>query len=126
MRLGRTSRLSTRRWFQFTHPGKGATDVDQLLAAVVVVSIHAPWEGCDFKAGILAGQDAKFQFTHPGKGATPHKTTYNAAGEVSIHAPWEGCDLPVAFGVKAAKQVSIHAPWEGCDTPGFISADLMR
>ena len=33
--------------FQFTHPGRGATDVCFLVYQVFVVSIHAPREGCD-------------------------------------------------------------------------------
>ena len=35
--------------FQFTHPGKGAT-VDTAGKLILLrVSIHAPWEGCDYK-----------------------------------------------------------------------------
>ena len=34
--------------FQFTHPGKGATVEDESKALILQVSIHAPWEGCDF------------------------------------------------------------------------------
>ena len=33
--------------FQFTHPGRGATYSSLLLRCIVVVSIHAPREGCD-------------------------------------------------------------------------------
>ena len=33
--------------FQFTHPGKGATDFKVLRLELSPVSIHAPWEGCD-------------------------------------------------------------------------------
>ena len=57
--------------FQFTHPGKGATDISEVVTTALT----------------------EFQFTHPGKGATLEKgkkeTTYRV---VSIHAPWEGCD----------------------------------
>ena len=78
--------------FQFTHPGKGATCYARGEAKFMLVSIHAPWEGCDlpsltmryalnsFNSRTLGrvrqlkkGQsfDAYlFQFTHPGKGAT--------------------------------------------------------
>ena len=34
--------------FQFTHPGKGATETGDILMVTSFVSIHAPWEGCDF------------------------------------------------------------------------------
>ena len=33
--------------FQFTHPGKGATINLLLVVCHTIVSIHAPWEGCD-------------------------------------------------------------------------------
>ena len=72
--LGRVRRVSSSltaipRAFQFTHPGKGATVglVDDEVC--YLVSIHAPWEGCD-------------SFT---------LQRYNKF-VVSIHAPWEGCD----------------------------------
>ena len=78
--------------FQFTHPGKGATWTKTDDDDVFVVSIHAPWEGCDdappvskingnsFNSRTLGrvrqfhrspGRcSCQFQFTHPGKGAT--------------------------------------------------------
>ena len=56
--------------FQFTHPGKGATNAKAIETMTPLVSIHAPWEGCDcVKLSIVWG-----------------------VVEVSIHAPWEGCD----------------------------------
>ena len=33
--------------FQFTHPGRGATDKERILNRLQRVSIHAPREGCD-------------------------------------------------------------------------------
>ena len=83
--------------FQFTHPGKGATEVlsyrfeifvicfnSRTLGRVrqlkvnwreqgVSVSIHAPWEGCDVSTFFWLYAIPLFQFTHPGKGATGHK-----------------------------------------------------
>ena len=57
--------------FQFTHPGKGATTYVSILISWDYVSIHAPWEGCDFSLMQFYLDDEGFQFTHPGKGATP-------------------------------------------------------
>ena len=34
--------------FQFTHPGRGATEGVSTIVYAVNVSIHAPREGCDF------------------------------------------------------------------------------
>ena len=79
--------------FQFTHPGKGATASlasyqvrprsfnSRTLGRVRLlkcfdlalgggVSIHAPWEGCDFALVRSTNSSREFQFTHPGKGAT--------------------------------------------------------
>ena len=56
--------------FQFTHPGKGATVVRPTKLVISMVSIHAPWEGCDGLISFHTFVLIKFQFTHPGKGAT--------------------------------------------------------
>ena len=50
--LGRVRRSAPwcacrRQWFQFTHPGKGATVLSYWMMWKYRVSIHAPWEGCD-------------------------------------------------------------------------------
>ena len=129
--------------FQFTHPGKGATygqRADGVLE--LVVSIHAPWEGCDEAGAQDLGTLGGFQFTHPGKGATLASDVLPYMRDVSIHAPWEGCDIPSnpAKAVDGMFQfthpgkgataeltrelsepaVSIHAPWEGCDSLGEL------
>ena len=81
--------------FQFTHPGRGATDERVPIFPPCAVSIHAPREGCD--SGALAlwmlsiGFNSRtpggvrhisescftfadrFQFTHPGRGATRYR-----------------------------------------------------
>ena len=79
--------------FQFTHPGRGATDGGRLgkqrrgvsihapregcdvhivgrSPARTTVSIHAPREGCDYKFNPFRLLAYQFQFTHPGRGAT--------------------------------------------------------
>ena len=44
-----------------------ATYIDSLKG---FVSIHAPREGCDSKVGGIFSVCDEFQFTHPGRGAT--------------------------------------------------------
>ena len=123
--------------FQFTHPGKGATRLYlvshpdhnrfnsrtlgrvrritiHLTGLLISVSIHAPWEGCDWSLNHLRSVatcfnsrtlgrvrrrlsriengGTMFQFTHPGKGATELEDGLASHRVVSIHAPWEGCD----------------------------------
>ena len=58
----------------------------------LLVSIHAPWEGCDDNERAPRNVGREFQFTHPGKGATPYNIILQGCISVSIHAPWEGCD----------------------------------
>ena len=79
--------------FQFTHPGRGATDLWRLGLFALGVSIHAPREGCDSTRSIRAAFAIEFQFTHPGRGATDKERILNRLQRVSIHAPREGCDL---------------------------------
>ena len=78
--------------FQFTHPGRGATSGAKILLEecgfnsrtpggvrlaqtkekkkTLLVSIHAPREGCDLDSLLLGVLAVVFQFTHPGRGAT--------------------------------------------------------
>ena len=123
--------------FQFTHPGKGATQPSQNRCS---------GNGCfnSRTLGRVRPQTAlskvvilSFQFTHPGKGATLPEGNFLLLCSVSIHAPWEGCDgwggvtppLSLSFNSRTLGRVrlhtslrtlfgwsvSIHAPWEGCD-----------
>ena len=62
---------SVLQWFQFTHPGRGATEEDAEIEQHNFVSIHAPREGCDSKCPQVFTVAMRFQFTHPGRGATP-------------------------------------------------------
>ena len=100
--------------FQFTHPGRGATILLVLIFLTLIVSIHAPREGCDQtghehtcreRVSIHAPREGcdivpdsdysgvgMFQFTHPGRGATACRQPRAQARQVSIHAPREGCD----------------------------------
>ena len=100
--------------FQFTHPGRGATPVPVLVPVLVLVSIHAPREGCDFTCLSVILSFPMFQFTHPGRGATSFCCYVYYTCNVSIHAPREGCDTAPAGG-GCFLRVSIHAPREGCD-----------
>ena len=126
--------------FQFTHPGRGATDRTLRDTVYLQVSIHAPREGCDSLSSLGTRSSSAFQFTHPGRGATQQLGRGQYPRQVSIHAPREGCDgilgqlygfhimfqfthpgrgatsMPTSLG--STSGVSIHAPREGCD--GFL------
>ena len=132
--------------FQFTHPGRGATDLHSPRSIARDVSIHAPREGCDVGGRYMDIVTRKFQFTHPGRGATDMYADLLDSLTVSIHAPREGCDssgstsggitsvfqfthpgrgATAHYGVDVprGRGVSIHAPREGCDSEILILDD---
>ena len=102
-----------------------------------IVSIHAPREGCDRRAGRLclrlrgfnsrtpggvrllfdfcSNTWCKFQFTHPGRGATGcHRQ--QSSKDYSFNSRTPGGVRPSRSpNQHNAKDVSIHAPREGCD-----------
>ena len=78
--------------FQFTHPVRGATPTTLETLADVAVSIHAPRAGCDELTEHIEVFTEMFQFTHPVRGATQTKQENKTMTQVSIHAPRAGCD----------------------------------
>ena len=102
-----------------------------------IVSIHAPWEGCDWSVLSVPSKRTEFQFTHPGKGATPRASSAFSLDTFQFTHPGKGAtalrpSAPIMYHPfqfthpgKGATQswicscnlvsVSIHAPWEGCD-----------
>ena len=102
-----------------------------------MVSIHAPWEGCDTDYPTRSPRLCCFNSRTLGRVRLLRLRHKGVVWEVSIHAPWEGCDkLEKEVGIedlvfqfthpgKGAttdedlrlhpRDVSIHAPWEGCD-----------
>ena len=87
--------------FQFTHPGRGATVLLIFIFDGVLVSIHAPREGCDCIVNFLPLLFVGFQFTHPGRGATTRRlpALYACPGFQFTHpgrgatSPFEQCSL---------------------------------
>ena len=92
VRLQRLDILELPILFQFTHPGRGATEAISASLRRPIVSIHAPREGCDSGSRspacdvacfnsrtpggvrplreVFSERRTGFQFTHPGRGAT--------------------------------------------------------
>ena len=145
--LGRVRRLSASALadfcpFQFTHPGKGATELVCCISSLLRVSIHAPWEGCDFIVPPFSILDTRFnsrtlgrvrptsclslswvimfQFTHPGKGATLRSSS-SPTGRTSFNSRTLGrVRLSWSITKHNGASVSIHAPWEGCDVVVYL------
>ena len=77
-----------------------------------MVSIHAPWEGCDWARFSVPKSSEGFNSRTLGRVRQTSNESRPYQYHVSIHAPWEGCDVPL---LSLELAVSIHAPWEGCD-----------
>ena len=56
--------------FQSTHPVRGATHQSGRNSLPVMISIHAPREGCDTQKPLQILRYDLFQSTHPVRGAT--------------------------------------------------------
>ena len=101
--------------FQFTHPGKGATNstvADRYND--FVVSIHAPWEGCDSPRPPTPR--ARRSFNSRTLGRVRRAATINYLNELRFNSRTLGRVRPSTSSVLAMiRKVSIHAPWEGCD-----------
>ena len=135
--------------FQSTHPARGATVLALLREGrPVLISIHAPREGCDFMEvnRILMGLNISIHAPREGCDGTRRRAG-TSCSTISIHAPREGCDLllltsgppaphfnprtprgvrpPPSGGGTVRRGISIHAPREGCDQSlGHSDQDL--
>ena len=56
-----------------------------------LVSIHAPWEGCDSELFGTENLASGFNSRTLGRVRLRERTTPSAGDTVSIHAPWDGC-----------------------------------
>ena len=113
---------------------------------IVLVSIHAPREGCDdsiwdaptrvssFNSRTPGGvrrivptskgsSHLQFQFTHPGRGATA-ATMARALSTTCFNSRTPGgVRRKFVFEVVRISRVSIHAPREGCDCKPTATSD---
>ena len=100
--------------FQFTHPGRGATDSERsppaeqtsfnsrtpggvrliyIVTYLQILSFNSRTPGgVRHKKEGRGSYTSPFQFTHPGRGATFLRRGLPVRSSVSIHAPREGCD----------------------------------
>ena len=78
--------------FQFTHPGRGATEKSVVVLIHTHVSIHAPREGCDGLQIDSTKRPSRFNSRTPGGVRRSALSSYLGYDLVSIHAPREGCD----------------------------------
>ena len=123
----------------------GATAYPVDRCEELVVSIHAPHVGCDYRLALLPDREMGFQFTHPMWGATTPAThsarysrsfnsrtpcgvrptmtyTYFFSSSFQFTHPVRGATIsPEAKHARLC--VSIHTPRAGCDHSARCSAE---
>ena len=106
--------------FQFTHPGKGATVWCCRSADRYLVSIHAPWEGCDPSPWRDLAY-TPFGFNSRTLGRVRHTRDFCQASSICFNSRTLGrVRLEFSNLYCQLQKVTIHAPWEGCDTINCI------
>ena len=125
VRLYRWSALSSKREFQFTHPGRGATTSTNMSEPLLLeFQFTHPGRGATHRGAAHRSARPQFQFTHPGRGATSMtSTTTSTTSSFNSRTPG---------GVRRQRQrtqgtsgrVSIHAPREGCDPTGSSHSNV--
>ncbi len=132
--------------FQSTHPVRGATEGeptvnDRLMISIhapregcdrggrhrhprVSISIHAPREGCDFLS-VCNCAFCAFQSTHPVRGATARIMDVPRNSDISIHAPREGCDVNVGRDPSPYDRFQSTHPVRGATTRNSRKDTLM-
>ena len=101
--------------FQFTHPGRGATDKERILNRLQRVSIHAPREGCDSSGHDLGNINLSFNSRTPG-GVRLSVADSLGRNSIGFNSRTPGGVRHLASDVLPfMRDVSIHAPREGCD-----------
>ena len=139
MRLGRPSDgVDVVGEFQFTHPGRGATEDGYPPTHYLKFQFTHPGRGATRRRALSSSPSSPFQFTHPGRGATrrrrrssPRSWRFNSrtpggvrppqARGYALHASRFNSRTPGGVRLddvcRRSEQpvVSIHAPREGCD-----------
>ena len=102
--------------FQFTHPGRGATQgANSAVNAYLQFQFTHPGRGATHYNIDDFNTDLMFQFTHPGRGATSICLS-EIFLNLSFNSRTPGGVRPETFAIRSAVcGVSIHAPREGCD-----------
>ena len=78
--------------FQSTRPSRGATAVDLVDLAVVLISIHAPLAGRDLLDSIMLLRPRNFNPHAPHGARRRQRQRVNTAKNISIHTPLTGRD----------------------------------
>ena len=106
---------ATAQRFQFTHPGRGATEVFGLPRSSFTRFNSRTPGGVRPTTKSLDDAILRFNSRTPGGVRQLPVRQVRSALKVSIHAPREGCDERAKKYGDCYPYVSIHAPREGCD-----------
>ena len=110
MRLMLISHIPKLLLFQFTHPGRGATQL-QSPRSTSLNRFNSRTPG-GVRHDVIYHQSIiiPFQFTHPGRGATAKRAGVLLPAQVSIHAPREGCDPRRAWASRVLTSFNSRTP----------------
>ena len=102
--------------FQSTHPARGATWRSLDAMEPIVISIHAPREGCDWWWKMVCSYRCHFNPRTP-RGVRP-RGNGNASKRTTNFNPRtpRGVRRRTTFPTSRSPAISIHAPREGCDS----------
>ena len=79
--------------FQSTHPARGATiPLYSDIRDDLIISIHAPREGCDILGSRFSSSPSNFNPRTPRGVRHGQRSRHQRFFRISIHAPREGCD----------------------------------
>ena len=93
VRLSVPHALECRLRFQSTHPARGATiPLYSDIRDDLIISIHAPREGCDILGSRFSSSPSNFNPRTPRGVRHGQRSRHQRFFRISIHAPREGCD----------------------------------
>ena len=121
-RHGGTWACATRKTFQSTLPGWGATGISSLLRFTSIDFNPRSPDGERLSLTVVQSVGSIFQSTLPGWGATRAVVRAVPKVAISIHAPRMGSDLAPAIRLRVPAGISIHAPRMGSDYACWLSA----
>ena len=90
-----------------------------LVVHLIPVSIHAPWEGCDFNSFYSCHLCDSFNSRTLGRVRPSTDEMSRDERVVSIHAPWEGCDRNTLELLNTNLQFQFTHPGKGATPPMY-------
>ena len=98
--------------------------VSAFIVITLVVSIHAPREGCDAPRHAISGTPPRFNSRTPGGVRLKREHRIIAQRLVSIHAPREGCDTTTHVSRTSSSRFQFTHPGRGATRSASASSAI--